>query len=93
VGTVKASALSPEHRVYLSERYGLDESELDLLIEDIWSFTGEEPESFLIRRHRELQAEGWTNEAIFGRLARELSEGRFASPPRSTRQIRRVIYG
>jgi hypothetical protein len=90
---VKAVLLSPEQRRYIVERYALDGHELDLLLGDLWSFTNESPEAYVTRRHRELQRELWPNEAIFKRLAEELSMGRFASPPRTIRQIRRIIYG
>jgi len=90
---VKQLHLSPEQRRYLVERYGFDERELDLLLGDLWSFTSEDPEAYVTRRHRELQREGWPNEAIFKRVAEELGSGRFASPGRTIRQIRRMIYG
>ncbi|MGO8693114.1 MAG: hypothetical protein ACLQMF_05510 [Rectinemataceae bacterium] len=90
---MKPVPLSPEQRRYIAERYGLDGHELDLLLGDLWSFTGENPEAYVSRRHRELQRELWPNEAIFKRLAEELSTGRFASSPRTIRQIRRMIYG
>lgn len=90
---MKQLLLSHEQRSYLLERYGLDESELDLLLGDLWSFTSEEPEAYVARRHGELQRDGWSNESIFERLIHELSVGRFASPPRTIRQIRRMIYG
>ena len=90
---MKTALLRPEQRSYLIERYRLDERELDLLLGDLWSFTSEEPEAYVARRHRELQRDGWANEAIFRRLAEELAEGRFASPARTIRQIKRMIYG
>ncbi|NLJ47765.1 MAG: hypothetical protein GX430_14540 [Treponema sp.] len=82
-----------ERRQYLCERYGLSPSDLTLLLEDIWAFTEETPERYVLRRHSELQKRGWTNEGIFKRLAGELAAGRFAAEPRSLRQIRRIIYG
>lgn len=82
-----------ERRQYLCDRYGLSPGDLGLLLEDIWAFTEETPEAYILRRHGELQKRGWTNEGIFKRLSQELSVGRFAAEPRSLRQIRRVIYG
>jgi len=89
----KSHPLSLERRQYLCERYGLSPSDLTLLLEDIWAFTEETPERYVLRRHSELQKRGWTNEGIFKRLAGELAAGRFAAEPRSLRQIRRIIYG
>jgi hypothetical protein len=57
------------------------------------SFLHEQPEEFVCRRHRELQAEGVTNTEIFARLRAELARWRFRAPEYSERQIRRLIYG
>jgi len=45
------------------------------------------------RRHRELQATGLANLAIFDRIADELASRPVAAPPLSPRQIRRIVYG
>lgn len=89
----KRHPLSLERRQYLCERYGLSDSDLSLLLEDIWTFTEETPEQYVLRRHSELQKRGWTNDGIFRRVAGELAAGRFSAEPRSLRQIRRIIYG
>ncbi len=89
----KYNHLSLERRRYLSERYGLSPEDLDLLLEDIWAFTEETQEKYVLRRHSELQKRGWTNDGIFRRISQELSAGRFLAEPRSLRQIRRIIYG
>jgi hypothetical protein len=91
--TQKHHPISLERRRYLSERYGLPPEELSLLLEDIWAFTEETPEAYVLRRHSELQKRGWTNDGIFRRIAQELTMGRFVAEPRSLRQIRRIIYG
>ena len=85
--------LSQTQRSYLMERYGLEEKGLELLLEDLWSFTAERPEAYAIRRHAELQREGRANDSIFSTIAEELSQGRFSCPETSIRQVRRMIYG
>lgn len=90
---VPAPVFSPERRRYLEEKYGLDASELNLLLDDIRAFSDETAEDFIRRRHGELQREGLRNEAIYRRLAAEASAGRFKCPSLSLRQVRRIIYG
>jgi hypothetical protein len=85
--------MTPERRKYLEERYGLDRDELDSLLDDLWTFTDEEAEDFVRRRHGELQREGLRNEAIYRRLAAEAAAGRYRGPELSLRQVRRIIYG
>ncbi len=72
---------------------GLRRSEIRRMVEEVLSFYDETPEAFVIRRHRELQAEGMRNRAIYERLAAEVDGGRFRAPPLSERQIRRIVYG
>lgn len=50
-------------------------------------------DDYIAERHRELQAQGARNDAIYETIARELTTLRFAAPPLSARQIRRRIYG
>jgi hypothetical protein len=80
-------------RDQLLETYDLDPAVFDRLVADLWSLTRATPEEWIQRRHRQLQAQGRQNSEIFGIIERELGEGRFAAPPFSLRQIRRVIYG
>ena len=62
-------------------------------MEEVISFYGETPEVFVVRRHRELKAEGLRNSAIYARVAAEMDSWRFRAPRLSERQIRRIIYG
>lgn len=71
----------------------LSRPEAARLIDEVLSFLDELPEEFIRRRHRVLQSEGHSNEAIFARIAVELARWRFRAPPLSERQIRRIIYG
>ena len=72
---------------------GLGRSEARRMVEEVLSFYDETPEAFVIRRHRELQAEGMRNDAIFARVTAEVDGWRFRAPPLSERQIRRIVYG
>ena len=72
---------------------GLGRSEARRIVEEVISFYGETPEAFVVRRHRELKAEGLRNSAIFARVAAEMDCWRFRAPRLSERQIRRIIYG
>lgn len=50
-------------------------------------------DDYIADRHRELQAQGARNAAIYETIAHELTTLRFAAPPLTARQIRRRIYG
>jgi hypothetical protein len=78
---------------YLVRTSRLSRSEAVHLVDEMLSFLHEQPEEFVCRRHRELQAEGVTNTEIFARLRAELARWRFRAPEYSERQIRRLIYG
>ncbi len=78
---------------HLSHAGGLDRSEARRLVEEVLSFYGETPQAFVARRHRELQAEGMRNRAIYAALAAEMEGRRFRAPRLSERQIRRIVYG
>ena len=73
--------------------YGLHRPQARRIVEEVVSFYGETPEAFVARRHRELQAEGMRNRAIYSRVATELEGWRFRAPRLSERQIRRIVYG
>jgi hypothetical protein len=63
------------------------------VVAEVVGYFGEEVPEFVRRRHAELQRRGLTNDAIFGRLADELTSRRFAAPELSPRQLRRLVYG
>ncbi len=79
-----------DHLVHTS---GLRRAEAHRIVEEVVSFYGETPEAFVVRRHRELQAEGMRNRAIYTRVATEMEGWRFRARPLSERQIRRIVYG
>ena len=78
---------------HLVRTRGLSRSEARRIVEEVVSFYGETAEAFVTRRHRELQAEGLRNRAIYARIAEELEGRRFRAPRLSERQIRRIVYG
>jgi hypothetical protein len=78
---------------YLARSSRLSPAEAARLVNEVLAFLSETPEDYIRRRHLHLQAQGWSNTAIFERIARELRERRFRAPAYSERQIRRVIYG
>ena len=71
----------------------LDPVEARRILEEVFAYLSESPAEFITRRHAELQREGLPNAEIFGRLSTELEHRRFAAPPLSERQIRRLVYG
>jgi hypothetical protein len=71
----------------------LGHAEVEKLVRETLDYFSESVEQFVTRRHAELQAEDLRNDAIFERIRAELAERRFAAPPLSERQIRRLVYG
>ena len=63
------------------------------IVEEVVAAFAEPVEDLLRRRHRELQATGLANPAIFALLADELARRPVAAPVLTERQIRRTIYG
>jgi hypothetical protein len=63
------------------------------VVDDVVAYFSEPVEALVRRRHRELQASGLANAAIFDRIAAELAARPVAAPTLSARQLRRVVYG
>ncbi|HVN87399.1 MAG TPA: hypothetical protein VMW17_21395 [Candidatus Binatia bacterium] len=78
---------------HLGRSSRLEAGEARRLIDEVLSYFGDTVEQFVRRRHSQLQAEQYKNEEIFDRISAELRARRFAAPPLSARQIRRLIYG
>ncbi len=78
---------------HLCRSAAISPKEAQHLLQEVLRFYMETSVEFMQRRHRELQRQGYSNDRIFEAIRVELSERRFASPPVSKRQIRRVIYG
>ena len=78
---------------YLVRTSRLDPAQAARLVDEVLAAMDETPEAFIRRRHRALQGEGLSNEAIFARIGAELARRRFRAPAYTARQIRRIIYG
>lgn len=63
------------------------------VVDDVVAYFSQPVEAVVRRRHRELQAAGRPNAAIFERIAAELAARPVAAPRLSARQIRRIVYG
>lgn len=81
------------HRRILLASCNLSGAELERLYADFLSLNDQQYADWVQDRHRELQRQGLDNETIYRQIARELPQRRFAAPPLSLRQIRRIIYG
>jgi len=62
-------------------------------VAEVVGYFGERLPDYVRRRHAELQDRGLSNDRIFAVLGAELSTRRFAAPPLTPRQLRRMIYG
>lgn len=78
---------------YLERTSRLSGPEAKRVVAEVVAFFSESLDDFVARRHRELQARGLRNDAIYARISTEIYERRFAAPPLTERQIRRLIYG
>jgi hypothetical protein len=70
----------------------LSPSEAARVVAEVVGYFGEAVPDFVRRRHAELQRRGLTNDQIFAGLDAELAQRRFAPPPLSERQLRRIVY-
>jgi hypothetical protein len=77
---------------HLAQTTALDAGAARRVVEEVVAYVSEPTETFVRRRHRELQAEGEMNAQSFVRIAAELSGRPVAAPRLSQRQIRRIIY-
>ena len=77
--------------VHLENTLGLSRAGAIRVTEEVCAYYGELVEEFVVRRHRELQAEGINNAAAFVCIERELTEARFRAPALTVRQIRSFI--
>jgi hypothetical protein len=63
------------------------------VVAEVLGYFGEPVADFVRRRHGELKRRGLTNDQIFAMLGAEVAARRFAAPPLSARQLRRIVYG
>ena len=66
---------------------------LTRLVADVLEHYDETVEVFVRHRHRQLQATGMSNPAIWDRLAVMIAARRFRAVALSPRQLRRIVYG
>ncbi|WP_219420160.1 hypothetical protein [Pseudonocardia nigra] len=71
----------------------LSPSEATRVVAEVVGYFGEPVPDFVRRRHAELKRRGLTNDHIFAALETEMATRRFAPPPLSARQLRRIVYG
>ena len=78
---------------HLQQTKGYTEEEAVRILGEILNYFDETWETFVQRRHKELQKSGRNNNSIYRRIQKELQLRRFVAPELSERQIRRIIYG
>ena len=71
----------------------LSAGEAARVVDEVVEYFAESVPDFVRRRHTELKRIGQTNDQIFTALEAELVARRFAPPPLSARQLRRIVYG
>jgi len=71
----------------------LDEMHARQVVAEVLAYFEEDIESFIRRRHREMQQQGLSNSAIFAAVKAELPGRLFPPADVTERQIRRMIYG
>lgn len=77
----------------VSRTTGLTPDDARRVVADVLAYFTETTEEYVRRRHRELQARGARNDAIFARVAAELRHRPVRSTELSLRQLRRIVYG
>ncbi|MCX4575147.1 MULTISPECIES: hypothetical protein [Streptomyces] len=78
---------------HLTRSTPLNRGEALRVIQDVLAYFDEPTEEYVRRRHRELQAQGWVNTAIFERIEADLKYRAVAPPELTLRQLRRIVYG
>lgn len=78
---------------HLCETTRLTRDETVQVLDEVFMYFSEPMPDFVARRHRELQAVGFSNDTIYRRIIEELDGRRFPAPTLSLRQVRRLIYG
>ena len=89
----RAGQVHDELVTHLTRTSPLSPGEAARVVAEVLGYFSESAEEFVRRRHRELKAEGLTNDVAFVRIAAELPARRVAPRPFSLRQLRRVVYG
>ncbi len=72
---------------------GLPAATATRLITDVIAYFDETAESYVRRRHTQLQGRQLKNAEIWSLIESELATRPFAAPRLSERQLRRIVYG
>ena len=72
---------------------GLTPAEAARVVEDVLAWYREPVDDYVRRRHTHHRLLGRRNPEIFALIADELADRLVAAPPKSERQLRRIIYG
>ncbi|MBJ6638810.1 hypothetical protein ACWER6_18565 [Streptomyces sp. NPDC004009] len=78
---------------HLTRSTPLSRGEALRVVQDVLAYFDETTQDYVRRRHRELQAQGLTNTAIFDRIEADLKYRAVAPPELTLRQLRRMVYG
>ncbi|MEW2130216.1 hypothetical protein [Streptomyces sp. NPDC005435] len=78
---------------HLTRSTPLNRGEALRVIQDVLAYFDETTQEYVRRRHRELQAEGLRNTAIFDQIEADLKYRAVAPPELTLRQLRRMVYG
>lgn len=78
---------------HLTRTTPLSRGEALRAIQDVLAYFDETTEDYVRRRHRELQAQGLVNSAIFERIEADLRYRAVTPPELTLRQLRRIVYG
>ncbi|MDI1453011.1 hypothetical protein ACWDU8_02795 [Streptomyces sp. NPDC003388] len=78
---------------HLTRSTPLSRGEALRVVQDVLAYFDETTQDYVRRRHRELQAQGLTNTAIFDRIEADLRYRAVAPPELTLRQLRRMVYG
>jgi hypothetical protein len=73
--------------------HGLDEATANAIVSEVLDAFDADLDAFIARRHRDLQRQGLSNEAIYAQVRVEVGRWRFSVPEVTERQVRRRIYG
>ena len=88
-------SVPPHHDLveHLTRSTPLSPGEAARVVAEVVDYFAEPVPDYVRRRHAELRHRGLTNDVIFATIGGELSTRRFAAPPLTPRQLRRLVYG
>ena len=78
---------------HLSKLTALSDAQSQQVVVEVLAYFNEDIESYVRRRHHELQQQGLSNVKIFTSIRDELPDRLFPAEEISERKIRRMIYG